>query len=66
MPIIIPNSDSASVCEKPKDCKLIGIIIDMSIPTADDIVLTAVIGLLVFNRFLNSYFGCEKYPPFLI
>lgn len=29
----------------------------------DDTVLTAVIGELVFNKFLNSYFGFARLPP---
>ena len=33
--------------------------------TIDETVRTAVIGVLVFNRFLNSYLGLHKSPPFL-
>ena len=31
--------------------------------TTDETVRTAVMGELVFNRFLNSYFGFARFPP---
>ena len=65
MPIIIPNSDNASVAEYPNSCNLIGILIALTEETADDTVLTAVIGELVFNSFLNSYFGFARPQPLL-
>ena len=33
--------------------------------TIDETVLTAVIGELVFNKFLNSYRGFDRFPPVL-
>lgn len=63
IPMIIPNSDNASVCENPKVCKRIGMIIAMIDETTDDTVRTAVIGELVFSKFLNSYFGFARFPP---
>lgn len=66
MPIIIPNSDRASVAVYPKACNLIGMITAMIDETTDETVRTAVIGELVFSNFLNSCFGFDKPPPVLL
>ena len=65
IPIIIPNSDRASIFENPKDCKRIGIIIAMIDDMRDETVRIAVIGELVFNKFLNSGLGLARFPPVL-
>ena len=63
IPIMMPNSERASVFEKPKVCKRIGIIIAIIDDINDEIVRTAVIGELVFNKFLNSFLGFAMLPP---
>ena len=62
MPMIIPNSESASVLEKPNS-RRIGMMTAMIEDMSDETVRIAVIGELVFNRFLNSYFGLARFPP---
>ena len=44
---------------------LIGIMIEMIDETTEETVRTAVIGELVFSRFLNSCLGFARVPPFL-
>ena len=65
IPIMIPNSERASVEEYPYNMSLIGIMIEMIDETTEETVRTAVIGELVFKSFLNSSLGFARVPPFL-
>ena len=54
MPIIIPNSERASVEEYPNVMSLIGMMIEIKEETTDETVFAAVIGELDFSICLNS------------
>ena len=63
IPIIIPNSERASVFDKPNVCSLNGMITAIIEDIREETVRIAVIGELVFSKLLNSFLGLASVPP---